>query len=206
MDCISVVEPSLWPRLLTLRGSGPISRQYPWPAKGQPIRGPAAIVPASWKAVGAGGGGQFLSALVGLFHFSRPPDGRIRRCSLATARNSEAWVGAGSVRRARRAERVSPADARPVVSSDAARARAGVTEGRGRCALKGGWARRAQTSSVLSPSEVLAAELPFRPLPPWPADLEAHPVMGVAATAVRGKGVMRFTSPRFLAVRKARVP
>lgn len=123
MDCISVVGPSLWPRLLTLRGSGPISRQYPWPAKGQPIRGPAAIVPASWKAVAAGGGGQFLSALVGLFHFSRPPDGRIRRCSLATARNSEAWVGAGSVRRARRAERVSPADARPVVSSDAARAR-----------------------------------------------------------------------------------
>lgn len=44
---------------------------------------------------------------------------------------------------------------------------------------------------MLSPSEVLAAELPFRPLPPWPADLEAHPVMGVATTAVRARGAMR---------------
>lgn len=93
------------------------------PAKGQPIRGPAATAPASWKAVGAGGGRQFLSALVGLFHFSRPSDGRIRRCSLATARNPKAWVGAGSVRRARRAERDSPAGARLMVSPFAARAR-----------------------------------------------------------------------------------
>lgn len=165
MDCISVVGPSLWPRLLTLRGSGPISRQYPWPAKGQPIRGPAAIVPASWKAVGAGGGGQFLSALVGLFHFSRPPDGRIRRCSLATARNSEAWVGAGSVRRARRAERVSPADARPVVSSDAARARE---------LLRGGAAAhlRAVGQGELRPRR---CSLRVRCLPPsCPSDLCRH--------------------------------
>lgn len=44
---------------------------------------------------------------------------------------------------------------------------------------------------MLLPSEVLAAELPFRLLPPWPADLEAHPVMGVAATVVRARGPLR---------------
>lgn len=83
-----------------------------------------------------------------------------------------------------------------MVSSDPARAcaRAGVAEGRGRCALKGGWTSRAQTSSALSPRELLAAEPVFNPLPPWPADPKAHPGMGAAATALQGTWAMRSTS------------
>lgn len=93
-----------------------------------------------------------------------------------------------------------------MVPSGPASARAGVAEGRGRCALKGGWARRAQTSSVLSPSEPLAGEPPSCPLPPCPADLEAHPGMGAAATAVQGKRAVRGTSLRHLVVCEVGVP
>lgn len=44
---------------------------------------------------------------------------------------------------------------------------------------------------MLSLGEVPAGELSFKPPPPWPADLEAHPVTGVAATAVRARGLLR---------------
>lgn len=153
------------------------------PAKTQPIRDAAATAPASWKAVG---GRQFLSTLVGLSHFSRP-SGRLHQAlefgdclqfrGLGRSRVSQR----GAQSREGLPYRGTPDGfVRP-------RARAGVAEGRGRCSLKGGWAGLAQTSSAPSPREVSAAEPLSGPLPPWPADLEAHPGMEAAATAVQGK-------------------
>lgn len=48
-----------------------------------------------------------------------------------------------------------------------------------------------ETSSAPSPREVSAAEPLSGPLPPWPADLEAHPGMEAAATAVQARGPLR---------------
>lgn len=51
--------------------------------------------------------------------------------------------------------------------------------------------RRAQTSSALSLGEVVAAAPPFTLVPPWPADLGAHPGTGAAATPMKARGPLR---------------
>lgn len=142
--------PATWLRLPTLTGSGahcPFSRQYslgPRRCNQSETRQPQRQPPGR-----PSGGRQFLSTLVGLSHFSRP-SGRLHQALEFGDCLQFRGLGRSRVRqRGTQSREGLPYRGTPdgfVRPRALARARAGVAEGRGRCVLKGGWARLAQTS------------------------------------------------------------